>query len=372
MRGIRNNAADSLHPLHQVPYSLAMSFNEVVWVDRDTNDPSTVSAVVDGFEQRSGTRLHWIARHHLMSGSGHADDPFPRIEEHSGYLFGILYVPSDPQNIGAEFDEIVFAATHDHVIGTYSRNPRSTVDWPDLFESLSTERVFTGSDATGGRTLVRILKTVVKQLTRRTENFDAAVDDIAHQLGIQVDGDSRVVTLDGIDGLSHRERRQMRARVAGMRDRVAMQRAEIPLMRRVIAETEEVLARLARDEVDLANDATGVPRELFTRELEIFVSDTHMDARHVASLMDDIEYRLTMIRDYMKQLKDEENVSANRFTGAIASIMLLPTFIVGVYGQNFAGNMPETQWRFGYLFSWLVIVVVTLGQVWFFRRRKWI
>ena len=360
------------HRLTLTTYSLRMSSSEVVWSDRDANDSQSVARAVDEFERQSGTRLHWIARHHLVNGSGHATDPFPRIEEHLGYLFGILYVPSNPQNTSADFDEIVFAATHDQVIGTYSRTAHSTRDWPTLFDSLSADRVFTDNDATGGRTLVRMLKTVVKQLTYDTENFNAAVDDIVEQLGLHLYGDSRVVNFDGLDRLSHRERTLLHKRVAGMRDRVALQRSEVPLMRRVVDETEQVLARLARDEVDLAEDAAGNPRELFTRELEIFVSDTHIDARHVFSLMEDIEYRLTMIRDYMKQLKDDENISASRFTGAIASIMLVPTFIVGVYGQNFGENLPETQWRFGYLFSWAVIVVVTLGQVWFFRRRRWI
>jgi Mg2+ and Co2+ transporter CorA len=79
----------------------------------------------------------------------------------------------------------------------------------------------------------------------------------------------------------------------------------------------------------------------------------------------------TNTKDFMKQLNDDENVASNRFTGAIASIMLLPTFIVGLYGQNF-DDMPETHWHYGYGFSWMVIVAVTVFQVWFFRRRKWL
>ena len=142
-------------------------------------------------------------------------------------------------------------------------------------------------------------------------------------------------------------------------------------MRRVINETEQILERLASDEIDLNADALGNPRKLFTRELEIFVSDTFIDARHVTSVMSDIDDRLDLIRDYMKQLRDEESVSASRFTGAIASIMLLPTFIVGLYGQNFV-HIPELSWAHGYLFSWGTIVVVTLAQITFFRRRRWI
>jgi Mg2+ and Co2+ transporter CorA len=34
--------------------------------------------------------------------------------------------------------------------------------------------------------------------------------------------------------------------------------------------------------------------------------------------------------------------------------------------------MPELHWRLGYLFSWAVIVAVTIGQLVFFRARRWI
>jgi magnesium transporter len=51
--------------------------------------------------------------------------------------------------------------------------------------------------------------------------------------------------------------------------------------------------------------------------------------------------------------------------------LLFPTFIVGVYGQNF-DHMPELHWYLGYLWSWIVIAAVTVGQLVFFRRKGWI
>ena len=54
-----------------------------------------------------------------------------------------------------------------------------------------------------------------------------------------------------------------------------------------------------------------------------------------------------------------------------ASLLLFPTFWVGVYGQNFE-HMPELGWRLGYLYSWGVIVVVTVLQLAAFRRLRWI
>lgn len=348
-----------------------MTSGTVEWINRANRTRSEVEGAIALFERSTGTSLHWVAKHHLVGGSGQSEDPFPRVEEHGGYLFGILYVPSNPADIYAEFDELVFVATHDEVLGSYSRTPRSTLDWPELFDTLSTDDVFDDLLQTGGRIIVRMLKTVVKQLVRDTENFGTQVNSIAVELGFGLDYGDPEAVVDELQAMSRRQRKDMRLRAATIRDRVASQRKEVPLMRRVTAETEAILARLANDELDLTADVNGTPRHLFTRELEIFVSDTYVDARHVSSLTDDIEYRLGMIRDYLKQVKDDENVMANRFTGAIASIMLVPTFIVGLYGQNFE-RIPELGWRHGYLFSWLTIAVVTIGQVWFFKRRKWL
>ena len=55
----------------------------------------------------------------------------------------------------------------------------------------------------------------------------------------------------------------------------------------------------------------------------------------------------------------------------IASLLLLATFIVGNYGQNFA-HMPELEWRLGYLFSWALIALTTVAQLAFYRWRHWI
>jgi magnesium transporter len=55
----------------------------------------------------------------------------------------------------------------------------------------------------------------------------------------------------------------------------------------------------------------------------------------------------------------------------VASIILFPTFIVGVYGQNFV-HMPELHWHYGYAYSWGLIVASTLVQLWWFRRKRWL
>ena len=55
----------------------------------------------------------------------------------------------------------------------------------------------------------------------------------------------------------------------------------------------------------------------------------------------------------------------------IASLLLVPTFIVGLYGQNFR-DMPELHWGLGYWWSWGLIIVTTIAQLAFFRWKRWI
>lgn len=341
------------------------------WIERTSLSATIVASAIDDFEVATAIHLHWIARHHLIEGSGISDDPFPRIEDHGTYLFGILYLPSNPGDVYAEFDEIVFVATHSKLLGTYRRQPRSVTEWPMLYDTLSTPSIFGTEDEPGGITLVRVLKTVIKQLRADAEFFDDKTRSIAQTLQIDLDHASAEIAAERLRALSRRERRKLQDAVEIQRALIARQRAELPLMRRVVVETESILARLANDDLDLIVDNGGTPRQLFTRNLEVFVADAYIDARHVTSVMDAIADRLSLISDFVRQIKDDESVAANRFTGAIASIMLVPTFIVGVYGQNFV-ELPETSWRFGYLFSWAVIGVVTAGQVWYFRRRRWI
>jgi magnesium transporter len=46
------------------------------------------------------------------------------------------------------------------------------------------------------------------------------------------------------------------------------------------------------------------------------------------------------------------------------------TFLAGIYGMNFK-YMPELEWRYAYLFFWIVVSVVLIAMVAWFKRKKW-
>jgi magnesium transporter len=52
------------------------------------------------------------------------------------------------------------------------------------------------------------------------------------------------------------------------------------------------------------------------------------------------------------------------------SIFMPLTFIAGVYGMNF-DNMPELHWRFGYFGIMIIMSMLGIGMVLWFRRKGW-
>ena len=80
---------------------------------------------------------------------------------------------------------------------------------------------------------------------------------------------------------------------------------------------------------------------------------------------------LASVRDYhQSKIANDQNEVMKRLT-VVASLILLPTFIVGLYGQNFV-HMPELRWHYGYAYSWGLILATTLLQLWWFRRKRWL
>ena len=81
---------------------------------------------------------------------------------------------------------------------------------------------------------------------------------------------------------------------------------------------------------------------------------------------------IASVRDYLQaKIANDQNEVMKKLT-VIASVLLLPTFIVGLYGQNFRHHFPELGWQWGYLWSWALIILTTVAQLWFFKRKKWI
>jgi magnesium transporter len=144
-----------------------------------------------------------------------------------------------------------------------------------------------------------------------------------------------------------------------IRTRIADLRRDVLTIRRTLAPTRDGIRKLIDGRVHLGGAAQAKFADVYDKLLR---ASEHLEYSRdlIASL-----------RDYQQsKITAEQNEVVKRLT-VIASLLLFPTFVVGVYGQNFV-HMPELQWRLGYLFSWGVIALGTLAQLAAFRRLRWI
>jgi len=78
---------------------------------------------------------------------------------------------------------------------------------------------------------------------------------------------------------------------------------------------------------------------------------------------------VTQVREaYQAQVDIEQNQIMKIFT-VLTAVFLPLTLIVGWYGMNF--NMPEYEWRFGYLYVTILNIVVCVVLCFIFKKRKW-
>jgi magnesium transporter len=54
----------------------------------------------------------------------------------------------------------------------------------------------------------------------------------------------------------------------------------------------------------------------------------------------------------------------------VSSVFIPLTFIAGIYGMNFI-NMPELNYKYGYFIIWIVMFVVFLLMLYYFKKKNW-
>jgi magnesium transporter len=143
-------------------------------------------------------------------------------------------------------------------------------------------------------------------------------------------------------------------------------RHEILEVRRALAPSRDAARAVLDDRVELDGDVT-----LFPRDIELHFADAYDKLLRATDGLDLARDLLSGVRDFHQaQVANDQNEVMKRLT-VVASVLLLPTFIVGLYGQNLKG-VPEFGWAHGYLWSWGVIIVTTIAQLAYFRRKQWI
>lgn len=101
--------------------------------------------------------------------------------------------------------------------------------------------------------------------------------------------------------------------------------------------------------------------------LRIVIKDINSLLQHTQFSFERLEY---LQNTFLGLVNIEQNQVIKIFT-VVTVIFMPPTLIASIYGMNF-DIMPELRWAGGYPFALLVMILSSMGFLWYFRRKKWL
>jgi hypothetical protein len=310
------------------------------------------------FEESSKTKLdvHRVARTNLLQCIRNFTDPFPRMESHGHYLFGEFAVPTSLVDGIDLFITVQLIADFKQVFLILRTPPdvELTAESKDFIIGLT--QIDSGFP-TSGEYIVEVISQVVLELERKIEEVHKAVDDDLRAVNSTY-FDLKTELLNSLD-------------TRDLYSAASRYRIDILGVKTSFDETHRVLNEIATDQIDLVIEDDSGSLQFFPQSLEIDVSDLVIRIRHLRSLRDNLEMTLTITFKKFEKIENAKQTKASHTMTAIASIMLLPTFIVGLFGQNFHFT-KEIEYHWGWPISLAVIVIITCGQVFYFKRKKWL
>ena len=271
----------------------------------------------------------------LLASPKHEDEPRPTLQGHGDYVFGIfLLARAALEDDCIYYQEVGLVITHDALL-TVRKTPPGREPFP-IDQLRATVRA---TDA-AGMIAYRIVDDIAECYLDLVDDVDAEID----QLEDLVDTQSSQKTRERISELRH----------------------DLLHIRRTLAPMRDAVRRVVDDVVDVQKG-----KDVFPHDVEVAFNGAYDKLLRALDGLELSRDLLASVRDYhQSKIANDQNEVMKRLT-VVASLILLPTFIVGLYGQNFV-HLPELRWHYGYAYSWALIFVTTVLQLIWFRRKNWL
>lgn len=136
-------------------------------------------------------------------------------------------------------------------------------------------------------------------------------------------------------------------------------KTELSFLRKSVRPVREIMVQLLKPE-----------NGMFQEKYDHYVHDLN---ELVMQTTDTIELYSAMLSDHLNIYST--NVS-NRINDVMkvltifASIFIPLTFLAGIYGMNFQ-YIPELSFKYSYLIFWMVVLVIGISLIIYFKRKKW-
>lgn len=130
-------------------------------------------------------------------------------------------------------------------------------------------------------------------------------------------------------------------------------------MKRNISPLRELLVTIQRADTPLLQEKTLR-----------YYGDVYDHVLRVTDSLESYRERISAMHDiYLSSISNKLNETMKILT-IFASIFIPLTFIAGIYGMNFE-YMPELKWRWAYPTIWVIFIMIGVGLLIFFKRKKW-
>ena len=137
-------------------------------------------------------------------------------------------------------------------------------------------------------------------------------------------------------------------------------RTDLLRLRRTITPMRELLYRM------LASEKLG-----FSTNERAYFGDIHDHLVRLAEILESNRELTADIRDSQLSINSNQMNRIMMTLTIISSVFIPLTFIAGLYGMNFV-FMPELQWRYSYLAVLVVMLVIGVSMLLWFKKKGWL
>lgn len=255
----------------------------------------------------------------------------PKIDEYQDYYFIVVKMLYHKNNGHLEFEHVSMVLGKNYVL-TFQEAGE------DVFNGVR-ERLATGTGRIRGRgadyLTYALLDAIVDNYYLVIEEMSDKIEHMEERLYNAASGDDIILEIQEL------KRTMLRIR-----------RAIFPL--------REIVGRLEKLDHDLIHEQTVN-----------YIKDLY---DHVIQVSENIEIYREMswgLMDmYMSTINNKMNEVMKVLT-IMASIFIPLTFIAGIYGMNFE-YMPELQWKYSYFILLGTMLVMVVGMIFYFKKKKWL
>jgi Mg2+ and Co2+ transporter CorA len=318
-----------------------------------------LAAAIADFESTCGHHpLHPAA----VRGLSHSDErqisePFPKVESHGTYVFGMFATPTDISDAKSEYFNVHFVVNEHAAITVLWGPPDAPGERLDALRTrIAQEFTDNVPENAPGDVVVQIADVVIEDLESVLWDLRLKVSTELEELESELFDETTT-----INNVNSSEKHQ----------KASLLKFEILSMKTTVEETKNALTSIVHGGVDLGPDENGHVRPPFSPNQQIWFNDLLMRSRSIKAQRTDLEDEIKLVYDRLESLENQRQTIAQMRLGAVASILLLPALIVGFFGQNF----NVTPWD-DFKYSWEINAAVLFGiaavQFVYFKRKKWL